>query len=96
MVASELSQSAMGATRDLEPADESKNVADEPSDAKMTNRSGASKSSYVRDYADSPVEWQLLDDEAIELAKKQNKMIFLNIGYKSSYCKLGIVWEISD
>ncbi|ROT41038.1 spermatogenesis-associated protein [Sodiomyces alkalinus F11] len=39
---------------------------------------------YVQSHANSPVAWQLLDDETIALAKRENKLIFLNIGFKAA------------
>lgn len=61
-------------------------AADEP--GPLQNRAASSRSPYVSEHADSLVAWQLLDDEAVDLAKKTNKPIFLHIGYKSCHCKL--------
>lgn len=52
----------------------------------LENRAAQSHSPYVRAHANTLVAWQLLDDEAIERAKKDNKLIFLNIGFKSCHC----------
>lgn len=35
----------------------------------------------------NPVAWQLWGDEAIELARKENKLLFVSIGYSSCHCK---------
>lgn len=35
----------------------------------------------------NPVAWQLWGDEAIELAKKENKLLFVSIGYSACHCK---------
>lgn len=35
----------------------------------------------------NPVAWQLWGDEAIELAKKENKLLFISIGYSACHCK---------
>lgn len=53
----------------------------------LQNRAGDSTSPYVQSHASTPVAWQLLDDEAIQRAKKDNKLIFMNIGFKSCHCK---------
>jgi uncharacterized protein YyaL (SSP411 family) len=34
----------------------------------------------------NPVAWQLWGDEAIELAKKENKLLFVSIGYSACHC----------
>ena len=34
----------------------------------------------------NPVAWQLWDSEAIDLAKKFNRLIFLSIGYSACHC----------
>ncbi|KAI0848133.1 hypothetical protein F5Y00DRAFT_239091 [Daldinia vernicosa] len=55
----------------------------------LRNRVRDSKSPYVRAHADSLVAWQLLDDDAISRAKKENKLIFLSIGFLAShYCHI--------
>lgn len=55
----------------------------------LQNRAGDSSSPYVQSHASTPVAWQLLDDEATQRAKKENKLIFMNIGFKSChYCRL--------
>ncbi|PKS09562.1 hypothetical protein jhhlp_004179, partial [Lomentospora prolificans] len=63
---------------------------DQPQTAQpLKNRVAASKSPYVSAQASSPVDWQLLDNEAVSRAKAENKMIFLNIGYNAChYCRL--------
>lgn len=53
----------------------------------MRNRAGDSKSPFVRAHADTLVSWQLLDDEAVERAKRENKLIFMTIGYLASHCE---------
>lgn len=35
----------------------------------------------------NPVAWQVWDAEAMELAKKHNRLIFLSIGYSACHCK---------
>lgn len=51
------------------------------------NRAGNSTSPYVRAQASSPIAWQLFDEEAVRIARKDNKLIFLTIGFKSCHCK---------
>lgn len=34
----------------------------------------------------NPVAWQMWGDEAISLAKKHNRLIFLSIGYAACHC----------
>lgn len=53
---------------------------------RLQNRAARSTSPYVRAHASSPVAWQLLDDEAIQRAKKENKLVYMNIGFKSCHC----------
>lgn len=78
------------------PAFEDSNSATIPSAAEqqkqndlepLKNRAGESKSPFVRAYHDSLVAWQLLDEHAISRAKRENKLIFLSIGFLASHCK---------
>jgi hypothetical protein len=55
--------------------------------APLQNRAAASRSPYIQEHAKDLVAWQLLDDEAVERARKENKLIFLHIGYKACHCK---------
>jgi uncharacterized protein YyaL (SSP411 family) len=32
------------------------------------------------------VKWQILDAESVERAKRENKLLFLHIGYKACHC----------
>jgi uncharacterized protein YyaL (SSP411 family) len=36
----------------------------------------------------NPVAWQLWDDEAIDLARRENRLLFVSIGYSACHCKL--------
>lgn len=61
----------------------------EPVASTLQNRAGESQSPYIQSHEDTPVSWQLLDDDAVALAKAQNKLIFMNIGFKAChYCRL--------
>ncbi len=53
----------------------------------LVNRAGESRSPYVRAHASNPVAWQIWGPEAIELARKENRLLFLSIGYSSCHCK---------
>ena len=54
----------------------------------LENRASQSASPSVPAHASTPVAWQLLEDEAVQRAQKENKLIFMNIGYKSCHCEL--------
>ena len=41
----------------------------------------------VRGHMNNPVAWQVWDAEAMELAKKHNRLIFLSIGYSACHCR---------
>ncbi|TGO90666.1 hypothetical protein BPOR_0055g00090 [Botrytis porri] len=51
----------------------------------LVNRASESKSPYVRAHSANPVAWQLWGDEAIELARRENKLLFVSIGYSSCH-----------
>lgn len=53
----------------------------------LRNRAAQSISPYVQSHADSPVAWQLLDDQTLEQARRENKLIFLNVGFKACHCE---------
>ncbi|KAH7161273.1 hypothetical protein EDB81DRAFT_714578 [Dactylonectria macrodidyma] len=94
MVTSELTASAKALrTTAVAPGDA---VASEPLPA-LRNRAATSRSPYVKDQADGLVSWQLLDNEAVERARKENKLIFLHIGYKAChYCRLMFLESFSN
>ena len=52
----------------------------------LVNRAGESRSPYVRAHAKNPVAWQIWGDEALELAKRENRLLFLSIGYSACHC----------
>ena len=43
------------------------------------------RSPYLLLHAHNPVEWYPWGDEALERAKKENKLIFLSVGYATCY-----------
>ncbi|KAF2003064.1 hypothetical protein P154DRAFT_429622 [Amniculicola lignicola CBS 123094] len=52
---------------------------------KLVNRLGESRSPYVRGHMHNPVAWQMWGPEAIALAKKSNRLIFISIGYAACH-----------
>ena len=52
---------------------------------KWTNRLIDETSPYLLLHAHNPVDWYPWDDAALELAKKENKPIFLSVGYSTCY-----------
>ncbi|CAB9544851.1 Uncharacterized protein YyaL [Bathymodiolus brooksi thiotrophic gill symbiont] len=53
--------------------------------AKFTNHLILANSPYLLQHAHNPVNWYGFNDEAFELAKQQNKLIFLSIGYATCH-----------
>ncbi|WP_036483696.1 thioredoxin domain-containing protein [Myxosarcina sp. GI1] len=51
----------------------------------MPNQLANTQSLYLRKHADNPIDWWYWCDEALELAKQNNKPIFLSIGYSSCH-----------
>ena len=49
------------------------------------NKLGKESSPYLRLHAHNPVHWYPWGQEALEKAKKENKVIFLSVGYSSCY-----------
>ena len=60
---------------------------EQPPKLALTNRAGESRSPYVRAHASNPVAWQTWGDEAIALAKKENRLLFVSIGYSACHCE---------
>ena len=52
---------------------------------KWTNRLVHETSPYLLLHAHNPVDWYPWGDEALALAKKENKLIFLSVGYSTCY-----------
>ena len=53
--------------------------------SKTLNRLGQSHSPYLLQHATNPVNWYSWSDEAFSTAKKENKPIFLSIGYSTCH-----------
>lgn len=51
----------------------------------MTNRLARSQSLYLRKHAENPIDWWPWCEEALEVARRENKPIFLSIGYSSCH-----------
>jgi uncharacterized protein YyaL (SSP411 family) len=96
MVASELTASAIAMRSTPVSSDESASSLPKPL-SPLQNRAASSRSPYVRDHAEDLVAWQLLDDEAVERSRKENKLIFLHIGYKAChFCRLMSIETFSN
>jgi hypothetical protein len=52
---------------------------------KHTNRLAGSTSPYLLQHADNPVHWYPWGDEAFERAKREDKPVFLSIGYSACH-----------
>jgi uncharacterized protein YyaL (SSP411 family) len=52
---------------------------------KITNRLSGEKSPYLRQHADNPVAWFPWGDEAFREAERQDKPVFLSIGYSTCH-----------
>ncbi|OQA00760.1 MAG: Glycosyl hydrolase family 76 [Planctomycetes bacterium ADurb.Bin401] len=53
--------------------------------AEKTNRLITENSPYLLQHAHNPVDWYAWNEEAFEKAKKENKPVFLSIGYSSCH-----------
>ncbi|MBQ3140317.1 MAG: thioredoxin domain-containing protein, partial [Ruminococcus sp.] len=51
----------------------------------MSNQLKYSTSPYLLQHAENPVNWYMWCDEAFETAKRENKPIFLSIGYSTCH-----------
>ncbi|MBW4678982.1 MAG: thioredoxin domain-containing protein [Microcoleus vaginatus WJT46-NPBG5] len=51
----------------------------------MTNRLAQTQSLYLRKHAENPIDWWPWSDEALETARRDNKPVFLSIGYSSCH-----------
>ncbi len=51
----------------------------------MSNRLSTEPSRYLRQHAGNPVEWYPWSDEAFELARNEDKPLFVSIGYSSCH-----------
>jgi len=77
-----------GSLRTLSSDTEVKNMqhkSAEGSGKKHYNRLKLEKSPYLLQHADNPVDWYAWGPEAFEKARKENKPIFLSIGYSTCH-----------
>ena len=51
----------------------------------MSNRLQTEKSPYLRAHADDPVDWYPWGEEAFEKARRENRPVFLSIGYSTCH-----------
>ena len=51
----------------------------------MPNRLAQTQSLYLRKHAENPIDWWPWSDEALETARRDNKPVFLSIGYSSCH-----------
>ena len=51
----------------------------------MTNRLAQAQSLYLRKHAENPIKWWTWCDEALETARREDKPIFLSVGYSSCH-----------
>ena len=58
---------------------------DSMNNAKVPNRLSKEKSPYLLQHAHNPVDWYSWSNEAFEKAKKEDKPIFLSIGYSTCH-----------
>ncbi|HWE01363.1 MAG TPA: DUF255 domain-containing protein [Tepidisphaeraceae bacterium] len=56
-----------------------------PQPIKHTNRLARESSPYLLQHAHNPVDWYAWGPEAFEAARKENKPIFLSVGYSTCY-----------
>src|ERR1700677_2276762 len=60
-------------------------AADKEPKPKHTNRLARETSPYLLQHAHNPVDWYSWGEEAFAKAKKENKLVFLSIGYSSCH-----------
>lgn len=51
----------------------------------MSNRLEKEDSPYLKQHKENPIDWFPWSDEAFQKAEKENKAIFISIGYSSSH-----------
>jgi hypothetical protein len=65
----------------------SKSDSEKKETVQLKNRAGESRSPYVRAHKGNPVAWQIWGDEAISLARRENRLLFVSIGYSACHCE---------
>ncbi|KAL9136183.1 MAG: hypothetical protein Q9175_002616 [Cornicularia normoerica] len=64
---------------------DAENGGDGQHDLQMVNGLNESRSPYVRGHMNNPVAWQMWGPEALGLAKKHNRLLFVSIGYAACH-----------
>src|SRR5947208_17055132 len=64
---------------------EEPHVTHDPKNPKFTNALAKETSPYLLQHAHNPVNWYPWSDEAFAKAKKENKPVFLSVGYSSCH-----------
>jgi uncharacterized protein YyaL (SSP411 family) len=67
------------------PSDKAAEANAGPPSAQHVNRLAGETSPYLLQHAHNPVDWYPWGDEALERARRENKPIFLSIGYSSCH-----------
>src|SRR5260370_28527078 len=57
----------------------------QPPNSVFTNRLGQEKSPYLLQHAHNPVDWYPWGEDAFARARKENKPIFLSVGYSTCH-----------
>ena len=71
---------------DIEPKSKAQqNNMNPPTPPQYSNHLKDQQSPYLLQHADNPVDWYPWGKEALEKAKKENKPIFLSIGYSTCH-----------
>src|SRR5262245_29617375 len=65
--------------------DQSTSAVQKGNQGKRSNRLINEKSPYLLQHAYNPVDWYPWGEEAFEKARKENKLIFLSVGYSTCY-----------
>src|SRR4051812_27447383 len=73
------------ATRPATASDDEQHATAAAASHPFTNALFKESSPYLLQHAHNPVDWHAWGPEAFELARKQNKPIFLSIGYSTCY-----------
>jgi uncharacterized protein YyaL (SSP411 family) len=64
---------------------ESAHAAEAVATSAHLNRLAGEKSPYLRQHADNPVDWYPWGEDAFEAARRENKPIFLSVGYSTCH-----------
>ncbi|MCI0412682.1 thioredoxin domain-containing protein [bacterium] len=81
----ELPASTDSGSSDAEAASIKADIARKLAEGKKPNRLIKEKSPYLLQHAFNPVDWYPWGDEAFEKARKEDKPIFLSVGYSTCY-----------